>query len=372
MRRNVVGGVQLARPPVGGNVQLVRSPLPSDTACDSESRQERTIPERHPRRPSGRSLRGNDLRRTPGDERLTRSARGELDGATPERADPCRADEAPADRGLAVDLVRVAFRVRRNTVRPARTCDQPFQRFDRRAARAREPLVFVALDGDPANRARLRPRDLRAVIGTRHCRQLVEARCQPSRGLERPRRYTEALAGVVAETDEAEALVGAPLQQHASGTPELATHRRLAPAREAKLAIEARREAGALGFGRRIGRAFSCTVRRAIVRHALAGEVSHTRRVARSARFRRKGRRRAGAVGPARGGGDARGLRTQSVVVGRTPQPSHDAAQAEEPPWSAGTRGGQEQLLVHFPVSILLDLDTEMVMFRSTSTMGEH
>jgi hypothetical protein len=113
--------------------------------------------------------------------------------------------------------------------------------------------------------------------------------------LQRPRRYPEPLARVVAEPDEPEPPIRPPAHERAGRTAELAAHRGLAAAREPQLEVHARREARALRLQR--------------------------------------------AVGFGRGL-----LAAPNGITARAPQPAHHPAQLEESPWSTTAVGGEDHL----------------------------
>jgi len=176
----------------------------------------------------------------------------ELEGAAPERTDAGRTHEPPADRGLAVDLIRIVIRIKGTGVRTARAGDQAFERLDGRAAGHRQPFMFVRCDGDLADRARLRPRQLRSIVGARHGRERVETRREPGGAFESTGRHAEALARVVTEADESDSTVRAAAYERPGGVTELASHRRFVATCEPQLEVELRREARSLRLERAI------------------------------------------------------------------------------------------------------------------------
>src|SRR6185369_6630692 len=105
--------------------------------------------------------------------------------------------------------------------------------------------MFVRGAGDLADHARLRPRELRAIVGTRDGRERVEARREPGRTFERARRHSEALARIVAQTDEPDATVRPAADERPGSLAELAPHGRFAPASQPELQVDPRREARA-------------------------------------------------------------------------------------------------------------------------------
>ncbi len=291
---------------------------PASAPRQPQRLQQHAVAHRRAARRARGGLGGDDLGGAPVGQRLAGGARRELEGAAPERADAGRADEAPAHRGLAVDLVRIAVRIGGNAVRVPGARDQAFQRVDGRSPGDREPLFFVGGDGHRADRARRSPRELRAVVGGGHGRKLVEARRQPRGALQRSRRHAEALARIVAQPNEPEPAVRPAAHERARRTAELAAHRRLVPTREPELEVQAGREARALRLQRAVG----------------------------------VGRRL-----PA----------WPSTIIRRgAPQPAHDSAQTEEAPRASGAVGRGDHLRtildsIRDAISIVSDIDRRRI-----------
>jgi len=210
--------------------------------------EQRAVAEQRAGGATRRCLGGDDFGGAPLRQRFAGGTRRELESAAPECADAGRTSEAPAHGRLSVDLVWVAFGIGGNVGWLAGAHDQAFERVDGGLACERDPAVFVSRDGDLADRARLRPRKLRPVVGARDGRKRVETGREPGGALQRPRRHAEPLARVVAEAHEAEPTVRPAPHQLARRTPELAAHRRFAAAREPELDVQALGEARPLGL----------------------------------------------------------------------------------------------------------------------------